>query len=292
MPVVLGIDAAWTENEPSGVALVSGHADRWRCLAVAPSYAAFLRLARGNPVDWAASVEAGVPDARLLLEAAYEIAAAKTNVVAIDMPIAHVPITGRRAADDAITREFGRQGCGTHSPSVKRPGPLGERLRAEFGALGFELGTTANSSPGRGRLIEVYPHVALLKLLSEPYRLKCKVSRMGKYWPNQNREQRVIRLLEVWCRILDALRLEFDGLSLSLPAALSVRAIAGLKRYEDALDALVSAWVGARFVEGRAQPYGDETAAIWVPCGRGRRPRTPPASATRVRARLTGMEQT
>jgi predicted RNase H-like nuclease len=39
----------------------------------------------------------------------------------------------------------------------------------------------------------------------------------------------------------------------------------GLKRYEDALDALVCAWVGAKYLLGEAVAYGDGTAAIWVP---------------------------
>jgi hypothetical protein len=38
-----------------------------------------------------------------------------------------------------------------------------------------------------------------------------------------------------------------------------------LKRYEDALDALISAWVGVEFINGRAIPYGDDAAAVWVP---------------------------
>jgi predicted RNase H-like nuclease len=37
------------------------------------------------------------------------------------------------------------------------------------------------------------------------------------------------------------------------------------KTYEDALDALVSAWVGMKYLEGNATPYGDSTAAIWIP---------------------------
>ena len=46
-PCVLGLDAAWTLREPSGVALVSRIADQWRTLAVAPSYASFVGLADG-----------------------------------------------------------------------------------------------------------------------------------------------------------------------------------------------------------------------------------------------------
>ena len=46
---VLGIDAAWTAHNPSGVALVHRAAEDWRCLSLAPSYNAFLALAAGQP---------------------------------------------------------------------------------------------------------------------------------------------------------------------------------------------------------------------------------------------------
>ena len=52
MTTVLGIDAAWTAREPSGVALVQRQASPWRCIAVAPSYAAFTALAEGHVPDW------------------------------------------------------------------------------------------------------------------------------------------------------------------------------------------------------------------------------------------------
>jgi hypothetical protein len=45
---VLGIDAAWTENEPSGVALIENSQGGWRCVAVTPSYDSFLALAEGS----------------------------------------------------------------------------------------------------------------------------------------------------------------------------------------------------------------------------------------------------
>lgn len=47
MAGVLGIDAAWTEKEPAGVALLEGRSEVWRCVAVAPSYDSFLALAEG-----------------------------------------------------------------------------------------------------------------------------------------------------------------------------------------------------------------------------------------------------
>ena len=51
MTTILGIDAAWTAHEPSGVALVRFDGGSWRCVAVAPCYASFIALAGGLPVD-------------------------------------------------------------------------------------------------------------------------------------------------------------------------------------------------------------------------------------------------
>ena len=38
MTTVLGIDAAWTAKNPSGVALVSRQGGQWMCRGLAPSY--------------------------------------------------------------------------------------------------------------------------------------------------------------------------------------------------------------------------------------------------------------
>ena len=38
-----------------------------------------------------------------------------------------------------------------------------------------------------------------------------------------------------------------------------------VKAYEDALDAIICAWVAVCALEGRAMPFGDENSAIWIP---------------------------
>ena len=48
---VLGIDAAWTAHHPSGVALVQRTTTGWSCLAVVPSYEAFIAQASGRAWD-------------------------------------------------------------------------------------------------------------------------------------------------------------------------------------------------------------------------------------------------
>jgi predicted RNase H-like nuclease len=188
---VLGIDAAWTCHGPSGVALVAGGAGRWRCVAVAASYADFVaRAAHGGavwgeggaaelagraprgvaaPAGDAAALggggaargsarERGEAEPGALLDAAQALASERVDVVAVDMPLARKPIVARRAADTAVSRRFGARGCSTHSPSAQRPGELGGRLRRGFEARGFELATAARSrrvgarlGSGRGR---------------------------------------------------------------------------------------------------------------------------------------------
>ena len=169
MSVVLGIDAAWTAGQPSGVSLAVHEGVRWRLRAVAPSYDHFLSLAEGVARD--DRPRGSRPDAAALLAAAETLAGARVDLVAIDMPLAHTPIVARRVSDNAITRAFGGRYCGTHSPSAERPGPLSDALRAGFEAAGYPL-RTDDARPGG--LIEVYPHPALVVLAQAARRLSAR----------------------------------------------------------------------------------------------------------------------
>ena len=270
---ILGIDAAWTARQPSGIALAVETRGGWRCAAVAPSYDDFLRLADGVPVDWAARACLGaVPPVQALLAAVRRIApASRIEVAAVDMPLAAGRITGRRACDDALSRVYGGRGLGVHTPSVERPGALSDGMHRAFAERGFRLATTA---PRRGtrHLLEVYPHTAVMALTGSGYRVPYKLARARRYWPDATPRQRRERLLAEWRRILVTLRRVIAGIDLPLPADPPERA-SGMKRYEDALDALVCAWVGIEFLEGRAIAFGDATAAIWSPA----EPRAPDA---------------
>ncbi|MDA0258842.1 MAG: DUF429 domain-containing protein, partial [Cyanobacteria bacterium] len=72
--VVLGIDAAWTAHNPSGVALLQRAAEGWQCLALAPSYDAFLALAAGQPWDGSQKAQGSEPNPAALLEACPQLA--------------------------------------------------------------------------------------------------------------------------------------------------------------------------------------------------------------------------
>ena len=264
MTSVLGIDAAWTAGEPSGVALICAGSDRrWECVALAPSYESFIGIADGNAAQWSQPPKAGCPEPEGLLKAAERLLGGeRVTVVAVDMPLSFERITKRREADRAISRMFGGMGCGTHSPSATRPGGISDNLRESLDSLGYGL---AVSKPDASTVVEVYPHPALLCLLDRDYRVPYKVAKSRKYWPGMSLHQRADRLVAEFRYIYEGLTETIRAIPEFLPALPYEGTLSSLKRHEDALDALICAWVGARYLEGCAVPFGDDMAAIWVP---------------------------
>lgn len=273
MQSILGIDTAWTARQPSGVALIEGEPGAWRVVCAAPSYEAFVASCDGVPVDWTRTRFAGSqPRVAELIGAARRASVGELAVVAVDMPVARVPFESRRAADAAVSRAFARNHCSTHSPSAERPGALGRSLMTQLETHGFPLATAqARYSDALPCTIEVYPHPAILRLLGRERRLKYKVSRSRRYWPMASRSERISKLIEAFRWLNDGLGEIFGAPPVSLPALGEVDRLSMLKKYEDVLDAVVCAWVGACFVEGAIEAYGDDLAAIWVPSARGGR---------------------
>jgi predicted RNase H-like nuclease len=144
------------------------------------------------------------------------------------------------------------------------------RISEALSTAGYELATTDTRSPGRRQFLEVYPHPALLSLLQRPKRVPYKVSKSKKYWCAESVAGRIRNLLVEFAAIRDALGEVFDGLMLELPEPGTVRSLSQLKRYEDALDALVCAWVGVEYFAGCTVPLGDDDADIWSPAAAGR----------------------
>ena len=270
MPSILGIDAAWTENNPSGVALIRQQQNAgWECVAVAPSYESFIQLSHNIPVEWAQRPAKGLPDPELLLNAAQILLDREpVTVVSVDLPLSYELIVGRRPCDNCISREFGRFGCGTHTPNANRPGQFAVNLTQNLNGLGYPLATCHPND--RDILIpatiEVYPHPALLRLLHLDYRLPYKVANSRRYWPNTGIAHRKEQLVTSFHRIYRALLAGITDIPEFLQRIPENAPLNALKRYEDALDALICAWVGACYLEGRAQCFGDAASAIWVPC--------------------------
>ena len=265
-PCVLGIDAAWTAHQPSGIALVQNTGSGWSCLAVAPSHEAFIAQASGQPWDPQQKATGSRPNPAALLKASQQLAGAEVSCVSVDMPLATTPITRRRAADTAISSRFGPKGCAVHSPSTERPGAIADQLRADFAALGYRLHTNG-SEQSAPALIECYPHVALLALLKRDYRVPYKVSRSGRYWKAEKLRcsERIERLLEQFQAIKTGLNQHISGIPDFIPAPYEVSTLASLKSVEDMLDGLICAWIGIEHLEGRTVGLGDNTASIWIP---------------------------
>jgi len=268
---ILGIDAAWTARQPSGIALASlnSETDALSLIALAPSCAAFCAVAGVSPeggLDVAALLAAGA------VLAGGELDAANT-LVAVDMPLAEALIVGRRVCDNAVSSAYGGRGIGTHTASAERPGPIAQNLVAAFAARGFALRTRLPVAHG---LLEVYPHPALVELRGAARRLPYKISRAAKYWPDKTPAERRRLLLGEWQNIVAALDAELLGLAAALLLPPPDASGKVLKAFEDSLDAAICAWVGAQVLRGRARAFGDALGAIFVPHAPGSRPLAAP----------------
>jgi predicted RNase H-like nuclease len=268
MTSILALDPAWTATEPSGVAVLQQVKDRWKCVGLAPSYRQFIELADGTPVDWTKVPSAGRPDVDALMAAAKSLLGGESvDLVTIDMPVALTAIHKRREADSAVSQKFGSKGCSTHSPSEVRPGEIGHQLTERFRELGYPVATVETPVGSTYVLAEVYPHPALLHLLGKDFRYKYKIGRANEYWPEKSAADRRRRIVKNWRKIIDELSLTIGKIDLPLPPKddLETYASTALKRFEDALDALIGGWVGIKYLEGDCTAYGDESAAIWIP---------------------------
>lgn len=267
MQAILAIDPAWTTKEPSGVALITGKGNRWECLALAPSYTAFYELTDGRPVDWRREAHRGAdPDPARLLKVAEKLSlTGKVDLITVDMPLSRIPFSSRREADNAVSREYGGRKCSTHTPNEFRPGTLSQTYSGDFGKAGFPLATTMTVPSSYPALLEVYPHPALLHLMEETERLCYKTGKTRTYWPAKSVDERRFSLCHVLAKIADRLAVSISGIPMVIPESQAVESFAALKPYEDALDALVSAWVGICYLNGQVRAYGDHNAAIWIP---------------------------
>jgi predicted RNase H-like nuclease len=253
---VLGIDAAWTPANPSGVALITRIDGRTTVVRAKPSFAAFVAVPDD---DTAQSQSVTLAD---VLRTARRQAKAPLMCVAMDIPLSRRRIHKRRAADSAISTAFGAMKCAAHTPSASRPGAWGRTLQGAAEKAGYQL-RVAGDPPGLPRtrsLIEVYPHPALLRLCGVPERLKYKDK--ASFTEAERRQ--------AFRAIVDALVREMDDVSADslIPGKNANRR--QWKACEEALDALVCGWIGLEYLSQRAIPYGDGHAAVWVPAAKVR----------------------
>lgn len=240
----VGLDLAWGERNPTGVAVLDGGG----------------RLVALSAVRTDAEIVAAL--------AGYD----GPCVVAIDAPLVVANATGKREAERALDRDFARFEAGTHSSNTAKPWfvpePRGARVARALD-LGLGLALEQSRSPATPTLrqaIEVYPHAAMVALFGLPRTLKYK-NKSGRTVNSMRAE-----LLEL-VRLLSTLRTAAPPLDLDTPAwhAL-VAAVAAatrkseLRRAEDQVDAVVCAYVAAYAYQrpDDVTTYADDTGAAIV----------------------------
>jgi predicted RNase H-like nuclease len=265
---VLGVDAAWTSKNSSGIILIKYfHNSKPEVVRAGRSYDEFCNY--GMPV-WKNRVEGSTPDFSKIIESCGQ----KVDLIALDMPLSPQGITGRREADNAISREYGNRKASTHTPSGNRFGELAKIIFDQLTENGFSWASEYQKTPA---FIEVYPHVAIIELFGgddERFyeRFPYKVQKMAKYWPNALREERYFNIISNLNTLRNKIAYVVNGIEEILPPLVPniSHKIMFLKGYEDLLDAALSALVGCNYLDGKAEPkpLGDQTGVIWVPKNR------------------------
>ncbi len=169
MKYILGVDAAWTEKEPTGVALLSINNDNSiQAVKIARSYEEFSK----GRISWDNSVTGSKPDFPRLL------CYCRNNewvidLIALDIPLSPERIIVRRECDRLISRHYGKYGASTHSPSEIRPGPISEAIFKQLSEAGYSWNGDANESLS---FIEVYPHTTIIEIFEYQYRFQYNLS--------------------------------------------------------------------------------------------------------------------
>jgi predicted house-cleaning noncanonical NTP pyrophosphatase (MazG superfamily)/predicted RNase H-like nuclease len=256
----LGIDTAWTNAEPSGVAVLKyNEYKKYEIVRLGRSYEEFIK---GN-IDWNENVSGSAPDMKKIIDACsydgYNISA-----VALDIPLSPFPITGRRAAEHLISVKYGRYGASTHSPNKERPGLISQRIFKQLKECEFNFAYKYEEEPV---FIEVYPHAAIIELLNLHKRLPYKVSKKCKYWPEASTEERNKKLIQNLNYLRNELSKWVPNIADYLHELNASEKYSNkyFKGYEDALDSIICAIVGCFYMDHEAEAYGDEKGAIWVP---------------------------
>jgi len=260
---ILGVDAAWTFHNPSGVALLEiSSRSKPVIVHLGRSYSEFL----AEEIRWDQPSAATPPQLPKLL-AYCQTHFGTIRVVALDIPIGPQPVRSYREADRAVTRRYGGRGASVHSPTPERPGPVADLLYQQLTEAGFHWAGIhpVNHQPS---FLEVYPHIAIIELFGYGYRLPYKVQKRNQYFkedpPEIRYKKSVEKLNELRARILTEVslseKIHLPGLDVNQYYSMKY-----LKGYEDALDSIICALVGYYYSQGEAVALGDDTGTVWAP---------------------------
>jgi len=258
MKSYLGIDAAWSENQPSALAVID---ENEHLQGLYRSYEEVVGSIKKEGVK----PKGSYPDFDKIFSY-FKNQKMDIENIAVDMPV-HPTDTGRRrGCDNQIASVFGKYGAATHSPNGKYPGDLGVKIHDQWKDLGYVWETIRQ--PKRKRVFfETYPHAAIIRYLKLDYRLAYKVSKMHAYWKTEVKEERKKRLIRNLNKLYDYCAGRIKGVEDHMDRLdeQSSYYLWQLKTVEDRLDAMICALVSLDHAKGRTQGYGDQEGAVWVP---------------------------
>ena len=236
----VGLDLAWGERNPTGVAVVDDNGDL-------------------------VQVSAQTDDATIL--AAIRPYVTDACVVGIDAPLIVTNPKGNRPCEAALNKDFAKFQAGAHPSNTSKPefanGTRGGRL-----AAALDLDLDPHSSRPR-RALEVYPHAAAISLFRLGRTLKYKDKKGRKFEKMQSELLRLMTLLEGLKDAEAPLRVtqHDDWRQLRRSVETATRK-SELRKAEDQVDAVLCAYVALCSVR---QPdditvYGDaDTGYILTP---------------------------
>ena len=256
---ILGIDAAWTINKPSGVCLLSDDSFKCEIIRLSSSYDNFIK----NQEDGAKPIGTVLELDDLLFSCDEYV-----DCIAVDMPVSHNRITGRRSCEEKVSKKYGNKGAATHSPTSDRSGDISVDFVKQAEKMGYKL-SLKNDVVEENALIEVYPHASVIEYMDLNYRLTYKVDKKNQYkkWKHLEPKERTVKLIENLNKLIDHLQLRIINVSDYLPMLNPEEEynIWELKSYEDRIDAAFCALTGLNYITGNITGYGDIDGTIWVP---------------------------
>lgn len=216
----IGIDMAWSENNPSGLAAIKGDS-------------------REGNVE---RIETGTDDEELL-EFVNGVSGDEPAIITIDAPLKVPNEEGRRPAEEVVGKLFSSYNAGAHPANRKRLSQWTDRVRGEeivqkLEDKGFIHSPEIEEQEYCRKVFEVYPHPSMVALfdLDEIIKYKKKSGRdYETVWSEFRRLQRHLKELK------DSIpSLKPPQLLETNPEDLRGKA---LKDYEDKLDAFFCAYL-------------------------------------------------
>lgn len=264
MSISLGIDAAWTVKEPSGISLIHCN-DPHSCdiLRAGRSFDEFI----SGSINWNEKVTGSEPKLDEIIDCCKEYISLP-NIISIDMPIANYKIETRRFCENQISVTYGGKGASTHSPTKERPGNISVSYFEQLTKLRYVWKTKDSNIIGDS-FIEVFPHTAIIEYLNLNYRYEYKVSKKNSYktWKHLSSEEKNLKLKDNLNYLTSFLSKRVINIYKYLPILRSEEnySMSFLKGYEDLIDSIICSLVGIDYKENDIKGFGDERGTIWVP---------------------------